>query len=529
METVRPVSAETAATGSPSTGGLGKMLARAAFWSAANTALLRLGQLAISIVIARLVAPDEFGVFVVALTVYQIVISFSEFGVSTALVREVDNGDRIGPTVATIAIASSSALALLMFLSAPWISSALGAPAAADAVRVLAIPLLLAGPTAVPAALLARDFQQGRKMITDVTSFVVANGLLLVLAINGHGVMALAWSRVAGQVASAVLIFIVSTHNYRPGWNPAEARRLLRFGMPLAGANIAGFTLANVDFMVVGRLAGSTQLGYYNLAFTVSSWPPNIFTVILYSVTLPALARVKGGISEITRHVTAAQSALCAASFPVTTACVVLAQPLVTFVYGERWAPAAGILAVLAIFGSIRVIISLFSDVLVALDKTKRLFHLQLVWLAVLTPAMIAGVAWGDGIGAGVAQVAVALLVVAPIYLVVLVRSAGLPLAPLVRPAVLPLLAAVVAGVAAHFAAAAVGGALLKLGVGLLVLLVVYLLVLGRWLHRLVKELGALYGRKREPEADDSEPDDPEATMVLTLPTAGVRREEELL
>ncbi|KUL40020.1 lipopolysaccharide biosynthesis protein [Actinoplanes awajinensis] len=510
------MSAETA-TGS-TTGGLGKMLAKAAFWSAANTALLRLGQLAISIVIARLVAPDEFGVFVVALTVYQIVISFSEFGVSTALVREIDNADRIGPTVATIAIVSSSALAVLMFLSAPWISSALGAPAAADAVRVLAIPLLLAGPTAVPAALMARDFQQGRKMITDVSSFVVANGLLLILAINGGGVMALAWSRVAGQVASAVLIFIVSTKNYRPGFDKREAKRLLRFGMPLAGANIAGFTLANVDFMVIGRIAGATQLGYYNLAFTVSSWPPNVFTVILYSVTLPALARVKGGITEITRHVSAALSALCAASFPVTTACVVLAHPLVTLVYGDRWAPAATILGVLAIFGSIRVIISLFSDVLVALEKTNRLFHLQLVWLAVLTPVMILGVMWGDGIGAGVAQVAVSLLVVTPIYLVVLVRSAGLPLEPLVRPVVLPLLAAIASGVAAHFAAETVDSALAKLVVGLLALLAVYLLVLGRWLLRLVKELKALYGRQPLSEAD---------TQVIAL--SELKKEEELL
>lgn len=515
-------STATAPNGS-STSGLGRRLAGAAFWSAANTALLRLGQLGISIVIARLVAPDEFGVFVVALVVFQIVISVSEIGVSTALVREVDNADRIAPTVATIAIASSSVLALLMFLTAPVIAGALGAPAATDAVRVLAIPLLLAGPTAVPAALLARDFRQGRKMITDVGSFVVANGLLLVLAVQGHGVMALAWSRVAGQVVSAVLIFVVSTHHYRPGFDPREARRLLRFGLPLAGANVAGFTLANVDFMVIGRLSGALQLGYYNLAFTVSSWPPNVFTVILYSVTLPALARVKGGLSEIVRHVSAALSALCAASFPVTTACVVLAHPLVTLVYGKRWAPAAGILAVLAIFGSVRVIISLFSDVLVALDKTKRLFHLQLVWLGVLTPVMVAGVLWNDGIGAGVAQVAVALLIVTPIYLVVLVRTCGLPLAALVKPAGYPLIAAVVAGTVAHLAAAEMDSPVAQLGVGLIVLLIVYVLILGRWLLRLKRELTGLYGR--QPEAAPEEPGVP----VLSPSGASDKREEELL
>jgi hypothetical protein len=161
--------------------------------------------------------------------------------------------------------------------------------------------------------------------------------------------------------------------------------------------------------------------------------------------------------------------------------------------------------------------------VLVALDKTKRLFHLQLVWLGVLTPVMVAGVLWNDGIGAGVAQVVVALLIVTPIYLVVLVRTCGLPLAALVKPAGYPLIAAVVAGTAAHLAAAEVDSPLAQLGVGLIVLLIVYVLILGRWLLRLKRELTGLYGR--QPEAAPEEPGIP----VLSASGASDKREEELL
>jgi PST family polysaccharide transporter len=226
-----------------------------------NTAILRIGQFAVSIVIARLVSPHDFGVFVVALTIYVIVVNVSELGVSAALVREIDNADRIAPTVSTIAIATSGVLATLLFVSAPALASGLGAPAATDAVRVLAIPLLLAGPTAVPAALLTRDFQQGRKLIMDLAAFVVGNGVLVMLALGGSGVMALAWSRVAAQVTSVGLIFVVTKKRYRPGFDRREARRLLRFGAPLAGASLAGFGLGNIDFLIVGRLAGPVQLG----------------------------------------------------------------------------------------------------------------------------------------------------------------------------------------------------------------------------------------------------------------------------
>jgi len=491
-----------AATESPpatSTAGFGRMLARGAMFSSLSTALLRLGQFVVSVVIARLISPHDFGVFVVASTVYLIVINVSEVGVSAALVREVDNADRIAPTIATIATANSTLLAGVLLLAAPWISSTFGAPAAAPAVRVLAIPLLLAGPTAVPSALLTRDFKQGRRMVTDLANFAVANGVLLVLAVHGSGVMALAWSRVAGQVVSAVLLFALAPKWYWPGFDRREAMRLLRFGSPLAGASLAVFTLNNVDFMVTGRLAGPLQLGYYNLAFTVSGWPSSIFTTILTSVTLPALTRVKGGMAELSRHVAAALAALCAASFPIAAACLVLARPLVSVVYGERWAPAAPVLAILAVFGGLRVITPLFYDVLVTLNHTMWLFRLQLVWLGALIPAMFLGVHAAGGRGAALAHVAVLLAVVIPVYLVVLGRAVRFPLRALRAPTAYPLLGAVLAGVACALAAAQVGPAWDKLLLGSAVFAATYLLVLGRWLIRLGRELAALYGRAPAP------------------------------
>jgi PST family polysaccharide transporter len=483
---------------------MGRLLARGAAWSSASTAVLRLGQFLVSIVIARLISPHDFGVFVVASTVYLIVINISEVGVSTALIREVDNADRIAPTVSAIAIANSALLAGIVVLAAPWLSSAFGAPAATGAVRVLAIPLLLAGPTAVPAALLTRDFQQGRKMLADVANFVVANGTLLALALHGSGVMALAWSRVAGQVVSAVLLFALAPQRYWPGFDRREAARLLRFGAPLAGANLAGFTLGNVDFMVVGRFAGPLQLGYYNLAYTVSGWPVSIFTAILSSVTLPALARVKGGMAELSQHIGAALAALCAAAFPVAALCMVLSRPLVTVVYGARWAPTAPILVILAGFGASRVVVALFSDVLVALDRTRVLLHLQLIWLGALVPAMLLGVHWGGGRGAAVAHVTVALAVVVPAYLVAMRRAAAVPLRPLLGLAGYPLLATAAGGAAAWLVAEQVASPWAKLGLGCLTFGVVYLVTLGRWLLVLRRELARLYGRHQPaPVADE--------------------------
>ena len=510
-----------------STAGMSRKLAQGALWSGLNTAVLRLGQFVISIILARLISPHEFGVFVVALIIYLIVINVSELGVSAALVREIDNADRIAPTVSTIAIVSSAALAAVMYALAPVLAATLGAPDATDAVRVLAIPLLLAGPSAVPAALLTRDFRQDRRFVADLSNFVVANGTLLVFALDGHGVMALAWSRVAGQVVSTILLYVFAPRRYPPGFDVREARRLLRFGGPLAGANLASFTLINIDFMAIGRLAGPLQLGYYNLAFTVASWPPSIFTTILHSVTMPALARVRGGVSEVARHVNVAVAALCAVAFPVTAVCVVLAHPLVTVVYGTTWAPAAPILVVLALFGSVRVVLLLFSDVLVVMDRTRQLLHLQLLWLSVLAPAMFLAVDLGGALGAGVAQVLVAVVLVVPAYLVVLVRSVGLPLRVLVMPAGWPLAAAVTAGGMAYLVADRLASPWAKLVGAGGCFAVIYLLVLGVWLLHLKRELNGLYGHRNEMEPHGR--DAPNPKIITSTPGSVVDARKESL
>ncbi|HET6868470.1 MAG TPA: oligosaccharide flippase family protein [Solirubrobacteraceae bacterium] len=108
-----------------STDALNSRVGRGVAWSALNSSVLRVGQFFIAIVTARLVSPAEFGVFVVALTVFSIVVNVSEVGVSAAIIREPDRTRQIAPTVSTIAIVTSALLAVMMAIAAPALAHAL--------------------------------------------------------------------------------------------------------------------------------------------------------------------------------------------------------------------------------------------------------------------------------------------------------------------------------------------------------------------------------------------------------------------
>jgi PST family polysaccharide transporter len=475
---------------------VGRIVGTGALWSALNAGTLRVATFVVSLVAARLIAPDDFGVFTVAITVFNVAISFAELGVSSALVREHRRSPELAPTVFTLSLANAGVLAGLMVIFAPTLARQLGSAEATDAVRVLALFVLLSGFSAVPAALMTRDFMQRQRFVIDAAFLVSSTAAMIVFVSLGHPVMGLAMSRVAGQVVTVVMISWMAPERYWPGFQWRVAKPLLAFGLPLAGSNLLMMAIANVDFAVVGHALGPRQLGYYNLAYSISGWPVTIFSAVLISVTLPTLSRVRGSPTELTRHLAAGLSAVTALSFPVCALCSVLAGPLIDTVYGHRWHPAWAALVVLSIFGAARTVLTLFSDLAIALGLTRWLLAIQVAWVVVLVPVMMLCVhRWGIA-GAGVAHAAVVTLVVIPLYVMITKRATPVRLAA-VRDALLPPLgASLCAAGAAYGASLPVDAPLAKLLLGLVAGLLAYVLVAGRWLVALRRRLHDMYWRK---------------------------------
>ena len=305
--------------------------------------------------------------------------------------------------------------------------------------------------------------------------------------------MGLALSRVAAQIVTLVMMLWMTPERYWPGFSWVEAKPLLAFGLPLAGSLLVTIAIANVDFVVVGHSFGARQLGFYNLAFGISGWPVTIFSAVLISVTLPTLSRVRDSAEDLTRHMRAGLSAVVAASFPVCALLAALAAPLIDTVYGQRWQPAWKALVVLAVFGAARTVLTLFSDLTIALGLTRRLLAIQLIWLGALTPVMIFCVdRWGI-FGAGVAHATVVVLIVIPMYLVTVRRGTPLNLGWIKDAITRPFFASIVVAASAYGGTKLVSGQVPQVLLGLTLGLTAYVLLAGRWLLHLRRTLRDMY------------------------------------
>jgi O-antigen/teichoic acid export membrane protein len=446
---------------------LRRLVGKSAAWSTLDVVIGRFGNFAQGVVVARIVAPKEFGVFATALVVHTIVVNVSDLGVGSALIRAESKGIAgMAPTVATISLVVAAILGGLIALFSSSLADGLSSPAAAAPIAVMALNLPLAGLTAVPSALLRREFRMDLMFVADLANLIVTAAVVVPLALAGWGAMALAWSWVAGQLATTVILLSLRAGRYRPGWNRVQARRLLAFGLPLAGGNLLAFLVLNVDYIVVGHVLGAEALGLYMLAFNLSGWPINIFGAVIRSVSLPSFSKLRLEGESMPEHFLSALRMIAGVTVPICFIIGAVGHSAVVAIYGDRWSPAASALVGLSVLGAGRILLELSGDFLVSLGRTRALMMAQVPWLVSLVLALVlVAPRWGIR-GVGFAQALVVVAVVGPVYAVFL-RRVGVRTVLLLRALLPAVLWAVAAGAVAHvvssnvanpFAGAALGG-----------------------------------------------------------------------
>jgi O-antigen/teichoic acid export membrane protein len=445
-------------------------------WSGLNNLALRLGSLALGIVLARLLSPEQFGVYAVALTVQAALMTLADLGLSADLIRS-ENPRLIAPTVATLGLVAGCVMTLVMASSGPTIAALMGSPGAGDVIVVLAFTLILGGAGVVPYAMLMRRFEQKKLFAISVVDFSISTTLTLVLLTGGWGVLALAVGRLVAQSVVLILQFVVAREQPRFGLDRKVVRPVLAFGLPIAAANLLSWTLLNADNVVISSLAGPAALGFYVLAFNISSWPMSALGQVVRSVALPAFSRDKATDGSGLKMATALT---WAAALPAGAFLALLSVPLITVVYGDMWLAAAPVLAALGIFGALRAVFDVWVAYLLAHGAARTVFCIQLVWFVALVPATIYGTIWWGIEGAAVAHVVVGLVIILPAYGLALHRT-GASVRVLLRSSWQPLAAMVPAGALAFILASQLANPVLALLIGGLAGGGVYAALMYRW------------------------------------------------
>lgn len=360
--------------------------------------------LGVTIVLARTLSVSDYGVFAIALAVQQARLALVELGVPAALINRKEPPDEHAQRAVTgfvmvLALALCGFVGLLGYVLLPALGAE-GNPLKEAAVATLALPILAL--RTVPTVLLERRLRYGRVTALYTADTIVFNIAALVGALAGWGGFALVAAVPVGALAGMIAARLMQSTARGMGWDFSVIRPLIGFGTQVGTRQVVVLA-RDLGFVSLISLVGSqVATGYYAMSQRVLG-VPLAFSLALGRVAFPAMARNESDEERIDNAVSSIRIAAVAIGLPLAV-CAGAADPLLDFLFGARWVPAADVvipsaagLFLMASAGSI--IASLFY----ALGDARTPMVSSILDSLVLCGSVVFLVQWSETTGIGLA------------------------------------------------------------------------------------------------------------------------------
>jgi O-antigen/teichoic acid export membrane protein len=421
---------------------------RGAFWATLTLYLGKVVGFFATLILAAILPAVDFGVYALVFLIYNAMLLLADLGLRHALIYFEGDRKRLVDTVFTFLVAIDITLYIALFFGAPLLADYFGEPQLTELLRVIGIGVIFSAYSATCAALLEKDLDFKRKLLPELLPRVVQLFVCVGVALAGGGV----WSFIAGHVAQAVLeatgYAIVSPR--RPGfaWATREAKQLIGYAGPIIVSSILLFVFTNLDDAIIGKVLGTSVLGFYYFAYRLSNFPATNISWLAGRIAFPSYSMLKDDIVGLRKAFVTTTRLVSLLVFPASAIILIFAPPALALVYGEKWGPSVPVMMILVAFGLLRALFGYYGSVFFALGRPARILPMVIVWIVLgFVPIVPVAERWGvEGISV---LLTLAVAVGGLLRLPGLLSSIDLKLREYLQVMLLPISASLVAGVAA--------------------------------------------------------------------------------
>jgi PST family polysaccharide transporter len=364
-------------------------------WVAIGQVFSQAVKLGVSIALAHLLTPKDFGLATMAATFTAIGALLSTLGAGPAVVQRRTISEPLLRSLATLGLAIGLALWLALALASGQIASFYSEPAVQRVVIALAATFPLATLGTVPEGLLQRELRFGRLVAIDLAALAVSSTGSVALALHGEGV----WSLVIPNLAAAGLrsALLLSSSPWRPrlGFDAKEIKGVLGFSGSVLGFNALQYFARNSDNLVIGRALGSVELGLYDYAYRFYMYPLDAITGVLINVMFPTFASLQDDRAAMGRAFLRANGAIALATFPMMIGLAAVADPFVRVVLGAQWIRVIPLVQILSPMGALQSLTATPGQVFLATGNAALRLWWAVIYTTLIVASFIVGSHWG--------------------------------------------------------------------------------------------------------------------------------------
>lgn len=374
---------------------LGAKARKAVGWSAISQIIVFGTSFSLNIVLARLLAPEEFGLVAMVIVFTGFAALFADLGLGVALVQLKNLEERHRSTIFWLQLLSGIFLTGLTCAVAPLLAAFFGDERVKDLAFGMSPLFLLISLGSVHLKLQHRRVQFKKVSIIEMASALTAGIAATVLALNGAGVWALVARplMLAGVRTSALW----ATSPWRPRllFDRQAAKEVAGVGSGFTLTVVINYWTKRAGDLIVGHSLGTTQLGYYNRAFALMLQPVTQVTMVIMRVMYPVMARLQDDAERVRETYARTVVFVALVTFPITLGLVALAEPFVLGLLGENWAPMVLTLQLFGLAGMINSVDNTGMHLFIIRGHTGALVRWRTFTAVVTLTAFFLGSFWG--------------------------------------------------------------------------------------------------------------------------------------
>lgn len=368
----------------------GSAVARGATLLFATRMTIKFLQFIRTVILARLLFPNDFGLFGMAVVSLGLVDTFFQPGLNSALVREKGNVYEYLNSAWTMAVLRNTILLAAIFFLAPLVGLFFHNETIVPFVRVLALAPFIAGFENIGAVLFQKEMQFNKNFQFLVSIVLLEVIFVVVAAFFLRSAWALVFAAVAYRLFGTILSYIF--HPYRPKfeWNMKRIRHLFSYGKWMWAMSIIGYFVSQGDNITVGKMLTPSDLGFYQAAFALALLPSGEIARSFGNILFPLFSRIGHDKEFLKRSFVRVARIIFAVTIPASFGLFALAPEIVSNVYGERWLGMVPILSILIFYGLIKSFEFVVSPLFLGVGKPKTsavsLFSQFAVMLILIVP-----------------------------------------------------------------------------------------------------------------------------------------------
>lgn len=314
-----------------------KKIAESLFWSFGERILAQLVSTIVTIILARLLTPEHYGIISIVTVFITVCNVFVTSGFGSAIVQKKEVEEEDYNTAFWLSLFISIALYVLLFIGSPYIAEFYDMPELKWVVRVMAIRLPVAAINTIQQARMRREMEFKKFFVATLFGTIISGIVGIWMAVKGFGVWALVFQYLTNTSIDTMVLCIIGRWNPKLQYSRQKAREIFSFGWKVLASDLIANLETDIRSLIVGKIFGPSELAYYDQGKKYPALLVNNINASINKVMLPAYAKQQDNLSELKNMLRRSIQIAMYTLVPVLIGFGVVADNFISAILTDKW------------------------------------------------------------------------------------------------------------------------------------------------------------------------------------------------